>query len=167
MDLRELADRELIRDVVLRYYRGVDRLDWDLVRSCFHPDAHARYAPFFEGGTEELLAFLADDDGVAGFERTMHVAGNVIVEVAGDVAHVETSCMAYHQSRQDKDPWNGAFVTIWMRSVDRFERRDDAWRIVRRSVVAEWVLQEHGGSFMELPPDALGRRDRQDISYLR
>jgi hypothetical protein len=164
MDAGDFISREQIRDVILRYYRGVDRLDWDLVRSCFHPDAHASYPPFFEGGPDELLAFLSGDDGVAGFTRTMHMAGNMVVEVAGDVGRAETSCIAYHESRPDQE-WAGAFVTIWMRSVDRFQCRDGVWRIARREIVAEWVRQEQGVTFLELPPEALGRRDREDISY--
>ena len=32
--LLETADKEEIRDVLMRYGRGVDRLDEDLIRSC-------------------------------------------------------------------------------------------------------------------------------------
>jgi len=34
-----LADRTAVSEVPLRYARGVDRRDWDLVRSCFTADA--------------------------------------------------------------------------------------------------------------------------------
>ncbi|MCB2109209.1 MAG: nuclear transport factor 2 family protein, partial [Rhodobacteraceae bacterium] len=34
-----LLDKEEIRDVLMRYGRGVDRADADLLRSCYHPDA--------------------------------------------------------------------------------------------------------------------------------
>ena len=37
--IRRLADRQAIEDTIARYARGVDRRDWDLVRSTYHPDA--------------------------------------------------------------------------------------------------------------------------------
>ena len=37
--LQHLADRVEIQDCLLRYARGVDRGDWGLVRSTYHPDA--------------------------------------------------------------------------------------------------------------------------------
>src|SRR5437667_429045 len=43
-----------INEVVTRYCRGVDRRDWELVRSCYHPDAiddHGR----FVGGPDEFV----------------------------------------------------------------------------------------------------------------
>ncbi|MBT5754390.1 MAG: SnoaL-like domain-containing protein [Acidimicrobiaceae bacterium] len=38
--LRALIDKDEIRDVLMRYGRGVDRLDEELLRSCYHPDSH-------------------------------------------------------------------------------------------------------------------------------
>jgi hypothetical protein len=61
----------------------------------------------------------------------------------------------------------GAFVTTWLRYVDRFERRTDGWRIAERHVVVEWVRKDTAGGWEELPADARGRRDRTDLAYLR
>lgn len=38
-ELRTLLDRAQIHDALMRYSRGVDRGDGELVVSCFHPDA--------------------------------------------------------------------------------------------------------------------------------
>ncbi|MEY3566868.1 MAG: hypothetical protein RLZ19_882, partial [Actinomycetota bacterium] len=46
MNIDEVVAREHIRDVVYRYARGVDRRDFDLVRSCYHPDATDDHGPF-------------------------------------------------------------------------------------------------------------------------
>jgi len=48
-----LAERE-IKNVVLRYCRGVDRMDLALVRSCYHPDADDHHGDF-AGGVNEAL----------------------------------------------------------------------------------------------------------------
>src|SRR3546814_11593208 len=37
--VRELYDKQKIREVVTRYCRGVDRMDRDLFLSAYHPDA--------------------------------------------------------------------------------------------------------------------------------
>nr|WP_213245328.1 nuclear transport factor 2 family protein [Gordonia pseudamarae] len=37
--LRDLLDRQAICDVVARYCRAIDRRDFDLLRTCYHPGA--------------------------------------------------------------------------------------------------------------------------------
>jgi len=47
--LRTLLDRQEIADVVARYCRGIDRRDFDLVRTCYHPDGTDRHTGFLGG----------------------------------------------------------------------------------------------------------------------
>src|ERR1700678_964743 len=42
-ELRTLVDKTQIHDVLMRYSRGVDRGDGELVVSCFHPEATLDY----------------------------------------------------------------------------------------------------------------------------
>lgn len=45
--LQELVDKRALAEVVMRYCRGVDRADEELIVSCFHPDAvdeHGAYS---------------------------------------------------------------------------------------------------------------------------
>lgn len=42
--LEELKHRFAIEKVMQRYARGVDRLQWDDVRACFHKDAPDEHA---------------------------------------------------------------------------------------------------------------------------
>ena len=37
--VRELKDRQEIYDCIMRYCRGIDRLDRDMLLSAYHPDA--------------------------------------------------------------------------------------------------------------------------------
>jgi hypothetical protein len=41
-----LLDREAIREVMARYCRGIDRLDVELIKSAYHPDAFDDHGPF-------------------------------------------------------------------------------------------------------------------------
>ena len=50
--LAGLLDKQEIEEVVLRYCRGIDRRDFDLVRSCYHPDARDRHGSF-DGTVDE------------------------------------------------------------------------------------------------------------------
>lgn len=52
--LRALLDQSEIRDVHLRYCRGVDRCDWDLVRSCYYAEAIDEHG-FYRGGIDGFI----------------------------------------------------------------------------------------------------------------
>ena len=55
--IAELLDERAICKVVLRYCRGVDRMDRELVRSCFHDDAEDQHGNF-RGNVDELLDWM-------------------------------------------------------------------------------------------------------------
>src|ERR1700686_1033722 len=90
----ELVAREEIRDDLFRYTRGIDRMDVDLVRSCYHPDAHDDHGAY-RGDLDGFLAWV--QDALSFFESTMHFIGNQLVDVAGDTARAESYCVAYHR----------------------------------------------------------------------
>ena len=53
--LAALLDKQEIEEVVLRYCRGIDRRDFELVRSCYHPDARDRHGSF-DGTVDEYVS---------------------------------------------------------------------------------------------------------------
>ena len=130
----ELVDRELIRDLVQRYARGVDRRDFELVRSCYHADAVDEHGPYV-GGVDGFIEFLREQ--LARWSVTQHVIGNSLIELDGPSARVETYAVAYHRTvvmadRPVRD------LTAGCRYVDRMEKRDGRWGIVHRVVVMDW-----------------------------
>jgi len=160
MTLQELIDREEIRDVIMRYCRGIDRLDFELIRSSFHPDAVADFPEdVYTGKVDGFINFLKKE--LPTFARTNHFLGNLLIELDGDVAHTETYIIGYDKSTP-AHKWGGAFVTLWARYVDRFERRDGVWRIAHRKFVIDWQRNDEAGGWFELPPEQLGRRDGTD-----
>jgi len=163
MTHEELAARAEITDVLMRYYRGMDRDDRELIAATFFEDAELDYGPMYRGD----LAGLLSSENRPFLTRTMHFAGNVLIELDGDdVAHTETYAIAHHTAREPH-PWAGAFVVVHMRYLDRFERRDGRWAVARRHALYEWVRKEPLDTFVEMPDEALGRRDRQDAVYRR
>jgi hypothetical protein len=158
--LRTLLDQREIADVVLRYCRGIDRMDRDLVRDCYHPDAVDEHGSF-RGGVEEFLDWVWPL--LESYTTTMHFVGNQLVEVAGDTGAAETYGIAFHRSEDARPHLN---LMTGFRYLDRFERRAGSWRIARRTAVTEWSrIDDVAGRF--LPGDRLlqGRRDVDDVSY--
>jgi hypothetical protein len=157
-------DESAIRNVLLRYCRGIDRLDFELVRSCYWPDATDKHGPF-EGSRDEFIDWTSRL--LERHTMTMHHVGNILIEFPDDrhsTAATETYAVAYHSGEPADDiRWN---YVAGFRYVDLFEQRDTEWRIADRHVVIEWVtpwsadrsrLTDLGGT--------QARRDRNDPVY--
>lgn len=131
-----LEDEQAIRTVLLRYCRGIDRIDLDLVRDCYHPDAVDDHGAF-RGGVDEFLAWIGRL--LPRYGVTTHTLANMLVEghpTRTDVARVETYGVAEHQTPGGPPELN---LTIAFRYLDRFERRDGEWRVADRVCTTEWV----------------------------
>ena len=168
--LEALLDRQDIAEVIYRYARGVDRLDLDLIRSCFHADAYDDHGTF-QGGIDAFITYVSDF--LPRYVATMHFMGNMLIEVEGPVARAETYAVAYH--REELADGSGRDDVFGIRYVDRFELRpalnaDGAatpqWRIAHRIVTTEWrrvdpvpVGKVRGNV------GAWGARDPQDALY--
>ena len=156
-DVQRLLDRQDIHDVLMRYARGIDRRDFALVASCYHPGANDDHGRF-KGPVEDFIPWVTET--LQRFESTMHFLGNVLIELDGDQAHAETYCVAYHRLvGQDTDSIAG------LRYVDRFERRGGEWRIADRRIVVEWNRIDDVTTPGFGPEYLRGRHDRTDPAY--
>jgi hypothetical protein len=161
--MQRLLDEEAIKKVHLRYCRGVDRMDFDLIRSCYHPDAIDDHGEFV-GGVDAFIEYAREN--LPSFASTSHCVCNQLVEVDGDHAFAEHYGIAYHRLHAGEDGLEKDWIAT-IRYVDRFERRDGEWRIAsRRSIVdSDRVLPVDE---MLVPSGTMaGARDRSDPSYER
>lgn len=130
--LQALLDREAIRDCLYRYCRGIDRADEAALRSAYWPDAtdcHGAWQGSAEGFITQALHKLR-----AGGRR-VHQVSNVLIELAGPAAAVESAFMAWQSGAAAPQQ-----VTLLCgRYLDRFECRGGEWRIARRTVVYDWI----------------------------
>lgn len=161
--LEDLLSEAEIKELQIRYCRGADRMDFDLMRSCFHPDAETDFGffggsvdAFIDAGRESLKAFLC----------TTHVTGNQLVEVDGDRAWAEHYTLATHRLPASDAARLRDFVTS-VRYIDRLERRFGTWKIARRKLVLDWVRTDIVDDGEAVPDVEPGRRDRGDASYVR
>jgi ketosteroid isomerase-like protein len=156
-ELRTLLDRAHIHDALMRYSRGVDRGDGDLVRSVFHPDATLDM-----GRGPMSPATLAEGIAKMTATGTMHFIGNEYVEVDGDSAHSETYFISYATI---SDSGKSASRSRGGRYLDRFERRDGEWKIARRLLVDEWNRLDDLPAPSAPPAGRVGLRSKDDPVY--
>src|SRR5688500_6117026 len=94
MLIQQVIDRHEIADCVVRYCRGIDRHDAQLVGSAFHTDAVEDHGAFrgLSSGLMEWVDTVVQDKWPA----LMHIIHNQCIELDGDSAHVETYFTAYN-----------------------------------------------------------------------
>jgi len=163
--IQELCDRQAIRDCLANYCRGVDRMDRELLVSCYHPDAVDDHG-IFVGGPEAFADWVFELQSRMQ-KSTQHIITNHTCELDGHTAHAETYWLSASMNVQDPPLSLGGG-----RYIDRLERRDGRWAIAARKCVPDWGGQP-GPSW--LPPEvaaamisgAIPARDRSDPSYDR
>lgn len=163
-ELRRLLDTAAIRELLLSYARGCDRMDRELLAGLFHPGAVDHHGTF-DGPAVEFVNY-ALTVALPRYRVTEHYLSNCTVEVDGDVAHAETYIVATHV--KDEDGGLLRVDTSRGRFVDYLERRDGRWGIVERTFLHDWDKTElvtpnpaWSGVF------ASGSRSRTDPSYRR
>lgn len=163
-EMRQFLDEAAIRKVHQRYCRGVDRMDFDLIRSCYHPDAIDDHGEMFSGGVDDFIRFAQEN--LPNFVSTSHCICNQLVEVDGDTAFAEHYGIAFHRLPPGEDGVEKDWVST-IRYIDRFERRNGEWRIAYRRNVVDFDRVEPVREFLVPRADMTGARDRTDPSYAR
>lgn len=128
----ELADREALRHLVAAYGHGIDRRDWDLLRTLYHDDAVDDHTPYYCGSASGYIDWLPSM--MANWQATRHTALSCLFALDGDRAQGEISAQAWHLT-----PDGARQFVAWGRYADHYERRDGIWRFARRSFVLDFA----------------------------
>jgi len=142
MDVKTLADRAAIYDVIARYFRGIDSGNKALVQSCFSDDVQVLY-----DGRSPEKGIAAVMDSLRTFQRiakgemqiTMHFMGNFnLVRLDDQSAETETYAIAFMVP-----PKNIAdrMAVRGLRYLDRLRQSDEEWRIVQRRHTLDWSFE--------------------------
>lgn len=173
-----LADRAAIQDIEYLWCRSVDRLDFEGMRSVFHPDAKDLHGAY-NGGVDGLLAWVKERH--QGVIFSQHFIGNMLIEFASDdLALVECyirTTQRYSVSGSDalrqvvgsftSKPGVEMDMMTCSRYIDRLEKRNGTWKIILRNVVGDWK-QVTAVEPNTLPPIAgwtYGVRGPDDLIY--
>ena len=163
-----LIAKDAIRDVLMRYSRGVDRGDLELLKTCFHVDSTDNHG-HWKGNGQDFAEFIVKSLPQR-THHTTHSVANVLIELDDkddNLAQAESYAIAYlRRTDAEGAEWLDLFSG---RYVDRFERRDGHWRIADRVVVHDWSTStrlDASGSF-HLPMEGFtqGCRGRSDLVY--
>jgi hypothetical protein len=156
-----LLDKEAIRDRLMRYARGIDRNDGDLVQDAFWPDALADHGHSkFRGDT--IGKFFADVS-THSTHHQVHYIANLIIEVYGDEAISEAQAWYVAETERNDVSY---LINRSVRYIDRWEKRDGEWRIFHRTVPENWNKLD---AIVERYPNPEGivmaQPDKSDVSY--
>ncbi len=162
-DLQALLDRAEIGRVLVQYCRAVDGKDLDLLKDVYWPDATDDHG-FFQGPAHQFAEWNVRATS-AGMPLTQHHLTNVWIELDGDLAQAESCVLAFHKladddaaalrvlgpdhmARHGASSSGGHAVILGGRWLDRFERRDGAWRIAHRTATTHWDLAQPGSKVL-------------------
>jgi hypothetical protein len=160
--LQRLLDKEEIREASLKYSRGTDRHDEDIMRQAYHPDARDDHGEYI-GNSGGLIRYV-NAVHAKNWRAHHHFVTNMTIEIDGDVAHCETYSLVTLARH------HGGTIDVGVgRYIDRFEKREGKWAIVDRINIVEYVglLPEANEGAVDYDLFVRGATDSSDPSYMR
>jgi hypothetical protein len=148
--------------VLYRYCRGIDRRDYDPVRSSYESTVTDGRGRFRDPLTAFGDLFRTE---LTGFCSATHFNGNVLIDVAGDSATAESCVIAFLRMPPETgkpacDP------TTCLRYADQFAWTTAGWRISARTCVLDWSGADLIDHRLELPASfTLGQPFPADVIY--
>lgn len=162
--LRKAISQQEITAIIYRLARGLDRRDKSLLASCFHEDATDDHG-LFVGSAPDFCDWVVEQLG--NYERTQHHITNVNIVIDGDKATTEAYFIAHHVMPTADGPKKDVIAAG--RYLDRFERKNDAWRIMHRKALYDWSRVEETKDGWANPPISeileRGQQGPGDLSY--
>jgi len=158
-DLDRLLSTHMITDCIHQYSRAVDRLDAALLLDAYWPDGTDDHG-IFCGTAPDYVDWVMGYVGA--WISTHHDNGNVMVDLDGDTAWVESHWTGWYRLPHDEGYLD---LISCGRYLDRFERRDDVWRIAHRTCVSDWNQSTVVAGQPRAAHRLSGRRDHQDLVY--
>jgi hypothetical protein len=131
-----LESKQAIVELLIKYCRGVDRGDLELLKSVYHSDAIDDHNVAFSGNAHELAEFILPELTRSYPHR--HAITNPLVELDGERAYCESQYTSSHRLRVDSKTVFD--VEAYGRYFDIMERRDGVWRIAYRRLLIERTM---------------------------
>lgn len=165
----DLEAKQAITEALYRYARAMDRIDPELAKTVWHPDATVDYGPIFK---DTAAAYISKIDAMhSPFDGTHHQIGNILIDVAQDRATSE----AYVTARCWNFTDTGELTELIAmgRYCDRWSRRNGHWAMDHRHFVLDmmysWVpprMPAPTGNPSDRNREAIeGRRGTADPSH--
>ena len=126
----ELYDKMKLQENLFQYCRGIDRMDAEQIRSTYWPESTDDHGFFHGPGAEWPEAGVEWKDNL--YNCNHHVT-NVLIELKGTQAQRESMFMVCSNMKNPE-------ITYFLggRYRDLCEKREGAWKILRRVCVWDW-----------------------------
>jgi hypothetical protein len=159
MSVAQLLARQEITDCLMRYCRGVDRADEELIRSAYWPDAHDAHGEW-NGPIDAFVGGWLPRQGRR--EVCQHFVTNLTFVFDDEGADVESYFLSAAKAHDSDD-----LLLVAGRYCDRFTERGGEWRIQTRLVLQDWLTSTDASSMAGILAATAhrGARDRTDPSY--
>ena len=172
MDLEKLQivwDRQEIEQLMYRHARSLDRMDAELMKSCYWEDGIEEHQDpiypdlFHYNGSAWVFVPMAME-GFKALKATQHRISNILIELDGDKATAESYVWAYHVADEDGVEKEGI---LGGRHLFLLEKRNDEWRIKHRSTVFDWNQNQNASAIWSenFSDKYRGKRDDSDASH--
>jgi ketosteroid isomerase-like protein len=137
--MEAVVDELELRRLPQAYASAVDRRDVAGLLDLFAPDARltvvrGREASEEYRGHEEIPALF---DPLSECDTTMHEVVNHHLEVDGEAATGEVSCVAHHVTRRPGADAND--LVMYLRYCDAYTHEGGRWRFASRRLVVGWT----------------------------
>jgi hypothetical protein len=159
LEMQELIEQRAILAQITNYARSVDRLDHELGKAVFHPEAIADYGAMFQGTGWGFIDWCLNSH--LSLLSHSHQFSNISIAIDGDRARSETyGDVTVRLRGQDNQI---SVMRNLGRYIDEWEKRDGTWRISHRRYRHD---MDYGGPVTTTGMyEMTGRRDREDASY--
>jgi hypothetical protein len=156
--LQALIDRQAITEVIYRYGRALDRMDYEMALAVWHEDGLADYGEeIYQGSGHGFVDYVFRMH--QGMIAHQHLVGNILIELDGDFAVSESY---YHASHRIQDGETLKQTMMCGRYLDRWSRREGRWAIDQRQTISDFDDIRIVTTAMTKPR---GTRDRTDPSH--
>lgn len=162
--IKQITDRQAIRDALVAYCRGLDRCDLELALSAFHLDDPAVAEEIRSRVTQSV------DRHRDHYLSSIHYLTNETIRIDGDSATSESYTHGTLLFQRDGKLFHQKGGGRWL---DKLAFRNGAWRIsAPRKMILEWTrLDPVDEELTPVSKSVAGSlyspaaRDRQDLSY--
>lgn len=145
--LRQLLDKDAIRELVLLYSRAIDRQDLELLRDLYTEDATDSHGDSYDGPAKGYCDFIAR--AFPHMPYSGHHICNHLIGVDGDAGNGEVYALAWHVIPDGAGGQTEDFMAV--RYIDNYRRGSDGkWRFGKRVVTYDLKIRRpfSGGGLM-------------------
>ena len=139
--IRQIEDRILIGECVIRYALGVDRRDWKMFAECFTDPVYIDHSQngllAADYAREDFVAIVRD--AVSGFAATQHLSPNHVIELDAE-EHDRATCYSYmYAQHYTRSPDGGRVLVVHGSYTNFMVRTGDGWRIAKQVQHVGWT----------------------------